>query len=88
VCHMAAVFSRQSYQCSFDERADAGDLPQDRLAPRHEPIFDGFSGFHDWTVFLRANKSNKKRACDKIFLPQAIRNPLQPLFRRLFSLPD
>ena len=44
--HVTAVLARQFHQCSFDERADTGDLPQDRLAPRHEPIFGGFIGFH------------------------------------------
>jgi hypothetical protein len=43
--HVTAVLSRQSYKSSFDERADTGDLPQERLAPRHEPILWVHSGF-------------------------------------------
>jgi len=29
----------------IQKRADAGDLPQDRLAPRYEPFFMGFMAF-------------------------------------------
>jgi hypothetical protein len=47
VRHMAAILVRHFYECSFDKRADSGDLPQDRLAPRHEPVFYGFYGLHD-----------------------------------------
>lgn len=75
--HMAAVFARQFDHSSLDERADAGDLPQDRLSPRHEPVLIGFCGIHNWTVLLRANKCNKKRACDSIFLSQA---PVSPCY--------
>ena len=45
--HMAAVLARQFYEGAFDERADSGDLPQERLAPRHEPIFRGFGRIHN-----------------------------------------
>jgi hypothetical protein len=45
--HMPAVFARQFDQCTFDERPDLGDLPQGRLAPRHEPIVDGFCVVHN-----------------------------------------
>lgn len=83
--HMAAVFSRQFDQCPFDERADVGDLPQNRLPPRHEPVFTCFYEFHVWTVLLRANKSNKKRACDNIFIAAGPLSLLPTLSRRLFS---
>jgi hypothetical protein len=69
--HVTTVLSRQFYKSSFDERADAGDLPQERLAPRHEPILWIFCGVHGWTVYIRANICNKKSACDNIFLSQA-----------------
>jgi len=72
---MAAVFSRQFDHSPFDERGGVGDLPQDRLPPRHEPVLMCFYGVHNWTVLLRANKCNKKSACDSIFLPQAPRWP-------------
>lgn len=66
--HMAAVFARQSDHSSFDEGADACDLPQNRLAPRHEPVFIRFFDYHYWTVLLRANKSNKNMRRDNIYL--------------------
>ena len=44
---MAAVLSRQFDERSFDERADVGDLPQDRLPARHEPVLSDFYGFHN-----------------------------------------
>ena len=82
MCHVAAVLARQSYQCSFDERAYAGDLPQDRLAPRHEPISDGLSWSHAWPVLLRATYCNKNNACDNILC----RRRFQPLFSRCFAV--
>ena len=87
--HMAAVLARQSDQCSFDKRPDTDDLPQSRLAPRHEPILDGFCVFHDWTVLLRANYCNKKSACDNIFfrsrIPAAVQAAFQPGNKRLLE---
>ena len=85
--HMAAVLARQFHQCSFDERADTGDLPQDRLAPRHEPILTGFVAFMIRLYYIRANNSNKKSACDNIFCrrrsfrsaPAAFPPSIQPL---------
>ena len=74
--HVPAVFARQPDQCSFAERAEVGDLPQDRLAPRHEPIPDGFCAIHSWTVLLQSNKGNKKTAGDDILLPPAPAGPL------------
>jgi hypothetical protein len=68
--HVATVFSRHFDKCSFDERADTGDLPQERLAPRHEPILGVLCSVHGWTVYIRANICNKKSACDNIFLSQ------------------
>ena len=44
--HMATVFVRQFYERTLDERADVGDLPQDRLPACHEPVFRDFYGFH------------------------------------------
>lgn len=43
---MTTVLARQFHQSSFDKRADVGNLPQDRLSPRHEPIFGLFCGVH------------------------------------------
>lgn len=43
---MTTVLTRQFYKSSFDKRADVGDLPQNRLSPRHEPIFGLFRGVH------------------------------------------
>lgn len=80
MCHMAAIFARHTNERSFDERADIGDLPQDRLAPRHEPVLAGFCAIHTWTVYIRANNATKKSACDNFFLPQAPQDrPSQPV---------
>jgi len=84
--HMATVLARQFHQGSFDKRADIGDLPQDRLAPRHEPIFRALYGLHGWTVLIHARIGNKKSACDNFLVPQALFLHRQALFRRLFSL--
>ena len=84
--HMATVSSRQSDHCSFDERADMGDPPQNPLAPRHEPILGLFYGIHSWTVLLRANISNTKRACNNVLLAQAPVLSRLASSRRLFSL--
>ena len=78
--HMVAVFARHSYQCSFDERADAGDLPQDRLAPRHEPIFAGVGGFHAWNVHLRINLATKKAPATTFSAVGAPRAPLRRVY--------
>jgi hypothetical protein len=45
--HVPALFVRPFDQRSFDKRADIGDLPQERLAPRHEPVPDGFLLIHN-----------------------------------------
>lgn len=79
MCHMPAVFARQFDQCAFDERADLGDLPQDRLAPRHEPILHGYCVVHNWTVLLRANSGNKKSACDDFSSQTSGPQPLRRL---------
>jgi hypothetical protein len=81
--HMAAVPSRQFDQSSFDERAYFGDLPQNRLAPRHEPVFGSFYVVHIWTVLIRANNCNKKSACDDISF---VAGAFQPHPSHLFAV--
>ena len=46
VRHVAASFMRHFHQRSFDEWPDLSNLPQDRLAPFHEPVFNWFLRFH------------------------------------------